>query len=168
MEQYYDLKKTNRIRIKAGSRLPLEDLKNGEIFAGRQYFSSNSAYMKTEDSVADGIRCINLSNGHSLVLKKDSVQETVRSFNIEVNGNTYAGSPKYLPVGSIISFNGFTGEKFIKAVISHSVQGKDGFPETVHDIKYYSLSTGIGLTETDADIIDMPVTVYDAEFSLVV
>ena len=88
MEQYYDLKKTNRIRIKAGSRLPLENLKNGEIFADRQYFSGNSAYMKTEDSVADGIRCINLSDGHSLVVNYSGTSSRASCFKTGGNWHT--------------------------------------------------------------------------------
>lgn len=76
-----------------------------------------------------------------------------------------------VPVGGIFRFKGFDGEIFIKSAEFKGLIRADYDDLLIADsnketARYFSLSTGMQLSETDADIIDLPITVYDAKLEI--
>lgn len=143
---------TNNVHIKHGS---LADIPAGGKFIDRNPAGGYDAWMKTADIINGGIICVNISTGDSYLF--DSVKKIYSrctDIKYDVTSESEEKNAGWLPEGTVFSFSGYSGEKFIRSFIVDTDNRKI-YP------RYYSLSTGKNTADTDLE--KLPVTVYETE-----
>lgn len=150
----------NQVVIEYPRLIPLQDIHPGSLFV-----FDDHVYLRTATKKDKGVLCIDVATGEAeyrnWMLFPGQVAE-----DREVTGEGIKEADNRVDeadVGSVFKFYGFSGEYFIKSArfVDAKVHGKRKRVPDPDTVQYFSMSTGLALSDVDADIIDLPVTVYN-------
>lgn len=146
----------NSIRIINKQNIFIGYMLPGQLYVDDEYFNDDLVYMRTPDEEDDRILCVSIQTGDSHYERKERRVTILRypaSFNVKSSHMLH--DIDEVPYGGIFSFSGYPGEMFIKPFIKNDR----------HELicRCYSLSTGIALTDSDADVLSLPVMVHNTE-----
>lgn len=140
-----------KIAIEISQPATIRDLQPGCVFTvSSEHGSDKNIYLKTTENTDDKTVCVELQTG----IIKDFASDRICTKAVNIRTNLKRQMNIYdindVPAGSIMAFESFPGEEFIKTA------GSD-------EMICCSLSTGKPLTKNDSDIINLPVIIYDAD-----
>lgn len=142
----------NRVCITDNRNQKLQDIGLGQFFVDRTY--RPQVYLKTAETRNGWIVCVDMRDGRMLCLDPHVEFEAVRDHVFHGNKTTKIDDVSAAKIGSILKFDGYPGETFIKAA-------------RAGEIKYYSTETGVGVTDQDKELSGLPATIYDTELEVV-